>query len=242
MIRTTTGAVVMLAAGAALGQNFGTAQFWWEASADDGATWSRDVLEVEAAQPSVRVRAWTAWEPGAGQGVYQYFASCSFDVIVEGINGAGQADTASELHRTRYLDSLPHPMAAMRFGDVLKIDDERDTLPPGEGTRWLRFSQPPANIPGWEFQFQNPITLFSFVLELDGTEGERIVHQVFRPHAGAPGDPPRYFLQTYTSETGLGNYPDGEGGVFDLRIRVVPAPAAAALLVLAAFCPRRRRR
>ena len=244
MVRRTIGLVTVLTAGPALAQPFGTAQFWWEASADNGATWSRDLLEVDAAQPSVRVRARTSWEPRAGEGVdYHYFSGSRFDVVITGVDGAGPGDLAHGFHRTQHLDSWVQTIGATRFGNTIKIDDTRDTSAPGGGSRWVTIAQPPEQF--WDmgrFQTANPIQLFEFTLTLDGSLGERHIGQVFGPLTDAPGHPSRYFLATWIGPTGGLNYPDGEGGVFDLRIHVVPAPAAAALLALAAFGPRRRRR
>lgn len=232
----TAGAVVGLAAGVACGQPsmFGTAEFWWEGSLDGGATWARDVMEVSDPGASLLVRARAEWEPRWPER-YHFFGAVSFDVAV---TDAGDGDELTQFIKAPLLGHPVQTLVATRFGNLIKIDDVRDTLPPGEGSRHiiiLQLAEEPWNK---HFSRDNPLELFRFTMALDGTLGERTVTQVFR-HWEVP-DHERRFLITYLHPAGGNNYPDS--AAHSLRINVVPAPGAAGLAVAGAVLALRRRR
>ena len=210
----------------------GAADFRWQASLDGGASWHGDWLDVPEATLSVRVRALVSWSADAGYA----FANTRFDVAVVALGG-GHADGASSFLR-------PHPfgqgtiqtIAAMRFGDVLKIDDSRDTSPPGEGGRWIVPSQ---FYEGWidDFSRAHPAAIFELTLTLDGPAGARLVTQNF---GGAlpDGNTTDRVLRIYTSRQGDSNIPITTA--YAVTINVTPAPASLGLLLPILALHRRR--
>lgn len=212
----------------------GNATWTWEASADEGATWSRGRLEVDAPQQSVFVRASCQFSQVAR---LCYFGLSELDATITGVDGAGSNDWVSPDIFVGVSSRRQH--ASMRFGSVIKIDHASDTLPPGEGTDWLRVHQnsPSAGGPS---TFANPIDqLLYYQLNLDGSPGDRLIGGVFRQFPTLDAnrnvivcewlDQFRTFAQTMTQEP--------------LTIRVVPAPAPLATLALlgAGLFTRRRR-
>lgn len=231
------GCLALAGAASAQPSTIGTGRFWWEASLDGGSTWARDALTVADPSAGVLIRARADWEPRPPEIPFHYFAGVKFDVVVESVSG-GLSDGASHFTRAPLLGSgLGQTYAAMRFGSVLKIDDIRDTLPPGEGTRAIEVHQYREQDADLNFRRNNPMELFRFILDLDGSEGERIVRQAFRPYQLPE---PNRFLMTYLTGNGAVNYPDSTA--YDLRLHVVPAPGAAGLLVLGTLLSLRGRR
>ena len=110
------------------------------------------------------------------------FAGARFDAVVAAGSG-GLADSASGFLRPFPLAHIvPQAIVASRFGAVLKLDDSRDTLPPGDGTRGVSPSQG-KEIMGDPrfFTTANPISVFEFTLELDGSTGTRSLSEFFLP-------------------------------------------------------------
>jgi hypothetical protein len=206
----------------------GEATWWWEASADGGATWTPSFLEVPAGQGVVKVRASCAFPPGPRH----YFAGAMIDQTITGLNHAGLNDTVVV---TDQGFTNPQTLNSLRFGNVLKIDDESDTLPPGEGPSNWGIFQPGHAVGPWTYA--NPVLgLMDFDLYLDGTAGDRLIDAWWRDwSAYFPNDPiianmgPAILMLNRNLVDWDYIYPDLT--VNPLTIRVIPAPGAVALLL-----------
>jgi len=243
---TAAGLVVVFgcATAPALAQGYrlaGEATWWWEASADGGTTWTPALLEVPSTQGMVKVRACVAFPPDR----WHYFQGARIDQTITGMNGAGSSDTVVV---TDPGFTNQQTLASRRFGNVLKIDDVSDTLPPGEGAAHWGIFQPGFSAGPWTYA--NPVIgVIDFNLNLDGSEGDRFISAWWRDWtAFYPNDPVVANLPP-TIRVANNNPFTGQDYIFptltinDLTIRVVPAPGAVALLASAcAFAGVRRRR
>lgn len=234
--RTLSALALAAGVAAAAHAQIGVADFRWQASLDGGASWHGDWLDVPEGTPSARVRALVSWVPEPGVG-YAYAVS-RFDAVVEAVGG-GLADTASDFLRPPPLHlAFTQTITAVRFGSVLKIDDARDTLPPGEGTRGIQPGQL-TEVPGdTPYNTANPISIFEFVLWFDGTPGRRELREHFIAPGG--GNTTDRVLRIYTSPLGASNMPLTTR--HGLTINVLPAPGAAFPLLFGALALRRARR
>lgn len=222
---------VGLSSAIASGQTFSSVM-QWQVSADAGQSW-HNAVNVPNNQSSVLIRAWLSWEPRAAGAI---LAFTYFDATVRAVNG-GFADTASmfatEQPSWRY--SLPEGFAAVRFGEVLKVDDARDTEAPGIGARWIAPQQLSPNIDA--FRFENPTNLFQYQLDLDGTLGLREASCVIRTFPARPTTPIGLWVPNTPFWT-------GEYSTVELRpatINVIPPPGPLALALSAAAMSVRRR-
>ncbi|MDX2147463.1 MAG: hypothetical protein SFZ23_08055 [Planctomycetota bacterium] len=210
----------------------GTASLTWQASLDGGETWSSNEIQTLTGT-SIRVRALASWSPDAGYS----FASSRFDAFVRGLFGAGSQDTVTEW-------SIPAPLLTVqtvvsaRFGDTIKIDDARDSNPPGRGNYSLsplqQFEQ--SGVPHTR---ANPVAVFQYTLNLDQSAGVREVSSAwFRPPVGAVVP-----IRLWRGPAGadLQNVPATT--LVPLRINVVvPAPAPTIVVATGMACMLRRRR
>lgn len=231
--RTLSALALAAGVAAAAHAQIGAADFRWQASLDGGASWHGDWLDVPEATPSVRVRALVSWSADAG---YAFFWTRFDALVVAGSGGFG--DGATGLVR-------PHPfgqgsaqtLMATRFANTLKLDDSRDTSPPGEGARWI---QPSQFYEQWndDFSRSRPASIFEFQLDLDGTTGARLVTQAF---GGAlpDGNTTDRVLRIYTTAQGDSNIPLTTA--YPLTINVLPAPGAALPLLAGVFAQRSKR-
>ena len=196
----------------------------WQASTDGGATWRSGVVEV-APLTSLRVRAILGFPPGERH----YLGYQGFDAVVR---HAGTFDSISDPRGGQVRGSMITEIG--RFGDTLKFDFPGDTLPPGEGPRWLSVGfDPPQGLP--VPLFLNPIVIFDYRLRVDLTPGDRIVSSIIAPQEGT----------SYPSIVWYDLTPPW-GGFYspvvqqDLTVRVIPAPAAFLALTVCIFARRRR--
>lgn len=152
--------------------------------------------------------------------------------------GAGSGDHDDVINPTPIapFNILPNlTYVATRFGNVVKIDDVRDTLPPGVGTLWIQCQQLPEKF-NPNFSTERPAPVFEFLLQLDGTHGPRTVNHLYPLNVHGWEMGPRVYLT-----------PDGQQGVpgpllrAPLHLNVIPAPASLGLL-LPLLALRRRRR
>lgn len=224
---------LILASGAstALAQ-FGTATITWEA--DDGRGWTSTRLETTA--PSVQVRMRVAW--GAASEVGYMVAGVQFDALIQSPRGALDS-VANPLRPGWFAGGSAQTIVATRFGDALKIDDSRDTLPPGVGSRGV-FPGQLVEAFGGPYDRSNPATVFTFRLDLDTIPGTRTINSLYV--APFNGDTISRYLRLYTSPSGAQNRPNTT--TLPLEIVFIPAPSAAmfASLISFAICGTRRRR
>jgi hypothetical protein len=213
----------------------GQATWWWEASADGGATWSQSVLEVPSNQPAVRVRAACSFPQVFGY----YFGAAFIDQRITGLNNAGLGDSLTILN-VGILSA--QTFAARRFGNVLKIDDINDVLPPGEGQGHLGIGQPNPSI--GPYTLANPIiNLVVFDLHLDGSAGDRFVDAWWRDWTpNYPQIPPGPRIHVRNRDLADPDIIVPDLTVNPLTIRVIPAPGAVAVLLAPGLAIARRRR
>jgi hypothetical protein len=213
----------------------GQATWWWEASADGGATWSASTLEVPQSQGTVRVRTTCSFPPVFGY----YLGGAAIDQRITGVSNAGLNDTLSILNVG--IMSV-QTFAARRFGNILKIDDVSDTLPPGEGSAHLFIGQPNPSI--GPYTLANPITnLVVFDLHLDGSAGDRFVDAWWRDWTpNYPQIPPGPRIHVRNRDLADPDIIVPDLTVNPLTIRVIPAPGAVAVLAAFGFAVGRRRR
>jgi hypothetical protein len=222
MLRTTMSHPsrhIFVATAAMLGQlahaQVGTASWTWEASADGGQTWHSGLLEVPPRQSFVDIRGVASWDLAAGYA----FKGVNFDGIWEA-QASGIADEIVGPERyAPYFWTDPAIYVASKFGLVTKIDDTRDTAPPGQGARWIVPFQYAETV-GDDFTTENPVWVFRYVVFLDGTPGDRTAHGLFRIPTGRPSD---QFMAIYTSFVGGTNYP--QTTQFPVTVRVLACPA-----------------
>jgi MYXO-CTERM domain-containing protein len=170
------------------------------------------------------------------------FGMSHCDPTITSIDGAGMGDTVQNIY-WRYNASLLlnfNQAGTTRFGDVLKIDQNGDTAPPGMGTGWLvSFQDSPSLQPLTD---DLPvIVLYQYTLILDGTPGVREINGAFRNQSSTVANP---FVRIWAPSSGgsWSNYPVTTEVIPALIGVPVPTPATASLLALAGLFAARRRR
>lgn len=218
---------------AARGQ-IGTGLLQWQVSADDGATWSAGLLEAPLSQSSVKVRAMASWTADAGY----VFAMVRMDIVWHSEGAGGLLDELADLQYNPRLQGTVYPIGATRFGPSVKIDDLRDTLPPGEGPRGVNIGQVPEGM--GIVDRSNPIELFRYSVLLDGTPGDRRMTSYFIAPFGSVGNTVDRFMLIYVNYQGATNIPLST--LETATLRVVPTPGALAGFGLFPLLAARRRR
>lgn len=208
----------------------GTGTWTWEVSADGGESWASGLVVVPQDQQEVRIRGVAAWSTDAGT---WGFAGTRFDFVWE---TPGDGDAVTLMRRIPPFNGFGQTLAATRFGSIIKIDDSRDTLPPGEGDRGVAPGQlaPAFGNP----DTSNPIAVVEFRFALDGTPGDREVTSLFMAPTG--GNTVDRVYRVYTTREGMQNIP--LVSIHNATVRVVPSPAAACTLLATALLARRRTR
>jgi hypothetical protein len=172
--RLAAGVGILLVAGAARAQT-GHATWTWQVSADAGMTWREGRVEVFTTQPSVLVRCWIDWEDD--QLSAYAFAAAQFDAVVD---HAGAADFVRALTRPYPMDhGSNQTLVVTRYADLIKIDDSRDTLGPGVGTRGIHSGQLVEVHSEGNFTTARPLSIFEYELVLDGTPGSRVISDLY---------------------------------------------------------------
>lgn len=191
----------------------GTAWLTWQASVDGGTTWaSGQVDAVPGTQ--VKVRGLVDWSADAGYSL----SACSFDAVVRGSLGAGGADQILDPRRPFPLDFVNQTLEATRFGDLIKVDDSRDTQPPGLGTLAIRSSQPAEDL-GQPHTNARPVSVLDCTLALDSSLGMREFSSLWWT---TPTGQQRILLWRSPHAQDLQNTP--EAIMRPLQINVVPSP------------------
>lgn len=234
MKRSVFAFVAVAGLAAAANAQVGTGLVVYEVSDDGGATWNGGLVETVAS--SVKVRILASWSSDADM---YAFGGSQFDVVVTGVGGAGAADTVANAMRPWPTNTgSAQTIVATRFGNQIKIDDARDTLGPGAGTRGVFPGLLAQNFAGTNFSTANPLTIFEFDLNLDGSIGDRDLSSLYIAPPG--GNTIDRVMRIYTSPTGAQNTPSTT--TRGATVRVVPAPGALALLGLGGLAIARRRR
>jgi hypothetical protein len=211
------------------------ATFRWQVSPDEGASWT-SVAAVAPSQASVLVRLRASWQDVPSTN--EFFAETYFDGLVL---SAGPSDTVASLARITSLGNgqlIPYgtgPGGAIghRFGSTIKLDQTPDTSAPGAGIGWINPRQRIGDA-GLIPSTLNPITLFQYRLNLDGSEGTRTISGLWRidPSTGAP------WATVHNAFATLGNF---DVTFFDAQV-IVPTPAGVCVGVMAGAWAMRRRR
>jgi MYXO-CTERM domain-containing protein len=214
-------------------QPIGTGNISYEVSADNGTTWQTGTIEVLPTQASVLFRARATWS--ADGGMYA-FAGAQFDAVV---SNAGAGDSAANATRPGTTGTgSAQTLVASRFGNQIKIDDSRDTAAPGQGARGVFPGQLVQNFTT-SFSTANPLVIFQFQLNLDGTEGTRSVSNLYVPPSG--GNSTDRFMRVYTSAGGAQNNPLSSSTGAAVNV-LIPTPGALALMGMGLVGVGRRRR
>ncbi|MDX2147471.1 MAG: hypothetical protein SFZ23_08100 [Planctomycetota bacterium] len=219
-------AIALLAiAGAAAVASAQTARLEWQVSTDNGATWNSGLTTLTTGG-TVQVRVLGSFNVAGGLG----FAGAAFDATVSNILAG---DSVANFNRT--FNFAAQTLAASTFGTTIKIDDNRDTLAPGAGTRWV---QPSQGVPAFTptFVTANPAVLFTYDLTVSSEEGVRSISHV--GNGAAAG-----VVQIYTTANGgQARISNANTTVVGAQVEVIPAPGAVALLGLGGLVAGRRRR
>ncbi|MDX2146785.1 MAG: hypothetical protein SFZ23_04620 [Planctomycetota bacterium] len=217
--------VVVLGAFAWSAQAQGTARVWLESSLDQ-QHWiegERDVAQGATVFMRLRVSIPESGLPAPSIG----FAGFTADLWVE---NAGSGDRVLDIVRPAPFDFPRQTLVATRFGNTIKLDDSRDTFPPGMGVRGISAGQGVAAFTP-KFSSANPVTVLTFVLTVDDQVGPRgfdIQHQI----SPIEPPPPVRWVRYYTT-------PNGAQGVafaaeqFDARINVIPAAGSEIVTLFA---------
>jgi hypothetical protein len=209
----------------------GSSSLRWQASLDNGQTWQDSEVFVNSLQTEVRLRGLLDWSTDAGFA----FARATFDTIIQG--GANDiTDTIVDARSPFPLNLVfAQTLVTTRFGNLLKIDDSRDTMPPGQGLRGI-FPHNPVPAFDTRWTSANPLSIFEFTLVLDGSLGSRTISSIYaQTSQGTPTYP-----SFYTSMGGATNFTI-QTTVVPLTVTVIPAPASMAL-ALGIMCIAGRRR
>ena len=218
--------VLSLSAGLAFAQPF-SATLAFEASTDGGTTWRGGLVEVAPDPVTLMVRVRADWTPEAGYA----FRTTAFDVA---IYECGEGDIASSFTRPIPFNAINQTIGASRFGTTIKIDDVRDTFPPGVWVYYI-FTGQVAQDFNPEFNGDRPVSIFEFEVHLDGTAGDRTVDAlVQRNNFNVP--------VSWVYTTPRGDAVSMPTVVSPLTVRVVPGPGAAAFAMGLLVLARRRRR
>lgn len=210
----------------------GTGSVVYQVSTDGGATWAGGNVQVQPSQASVLFRAVASWDGFNAVG----FAGTQFDSVISNA-GAGDA-VANPTRPGTTSGGSAQTLVATRFGTQIKIDDSRDTAAPGAGARGVFPGQLAQQFAGTNFSSANPLVIFQFQLNLDGTEGTRSVNNLYIAPSG--GDTVSRYMRVYTSGTGAQNTPTST--TTGASVEVIPSPGALALLGMGLAAAGRRRR
>lgn len=148
----------------------------WQVSNDAGGSWSNS-LTVPFTQSSVRARmqiSWTSALPTSPQ----FLSGAHFDGYVRVAQGGGAADSVSGISMLRdgFFVPAQSPVLAQRVSaDLIKID-QGDSAPLGQGNFIVVNNAPFTG----GVTFGNPITVFEYQLQLDGSAGTREIGSVYR--------------------------------------------------------------
>ncbi len=197
------------------------ANLYWEAS--DGGAWTRNQLTTT--QQNIQIRLVGEW---GGFGAV-CFGETVFDATVSSVRDGDAAINSARQGRFIW---NPQTLAVSQFGNIIKIDDDRDLDVPGLGTRGVDCVQVHPGF-GNPVDQSNPAILFAYQLSMADTPGTRVVSSIPVP----------------IDATGANVFLWSGGGVlratapvFGVDVTYVPTPGCLALLTPASLLLVRRRR
>jgi hypothetical protein len=205
----------------------------WSVSTDGGTTWSSNA--VRNTPGTVLVRARLGWhETGSGTAGLGA-ALASFDGTLTGLDAA---DSATGF--TKHLVPVGDTQAVVfsRNGSDGKIDDSTDTAAAGAGTRWVVTGQAIPQIQG--FNTDNPVTLFSYELNIGGADHEVNIDCILN---GGANQAVRIYLTAFGGTSGGGQFSRDQVLVNGARVSLVtPVPSTFSIISLGGIVATRRRR
>lgn len=202
----------------------------WQISTNNGATWSSGQTVVPQSTSSVRVRMEVSWTPPVPD-PQTFLGAALFDGYVRGTNGAGPADTVTNIFMLDNGFFAPARAAIQGrrvASDLLKIDPG-DNAALGLG---LLNSANNAPVTGG-IVFGSQVVVFDYRLQLDGTLGSREIGLVY----GAVSQPVSIVTTTVPSSS-YTVQPLTQAAT----LVVVPAPASTVMVGTCAAMLLRRRR
>lgn len=215
----------------AFGQGSGSLTI--EASRDGGTTWERGTIDIGGRYDPLRIRFRSDWADNIGFA----FAGAHFDVV---ISNAGPGDVAFDPVRPgTFASGSSQTLVASRFGSTIKIDDSRDTAPPGAGGRGVFPGQLAQAFAGTNFTVGRPVTIFEFSFTPDASFNSRLIDVLYVLPSGGP-QPPIPNTRIYTSSGGAQRSIVAVTNT--LNIIDTPTPGVSGILGLSAIVLTRRRR
>lgn len=214
-------------AGIAAAANAQTGSLTWQVSTDGGATWGA-VANMNGAG-AVQVRGTFTWSGVAGS---LGFGGSQFDALIV---GGTAGDSVSGINRPSPFNFAAQTLVASTYAGGIKIDTSADVAAPGAGTGWVNPGQGSPDGIGTNFNGNNPVTVFTYTVNYDGT-GSRTIGNVFNQTAGRA-------LSVYTSAAGAQTRLSASAvAINTASIVLVPTPGTLALAGLGGLAAARRRR
>lgn len=228
----------------ASGQVLASANATWELSADGGSSWQSGTLSVPTSQQSVRARV-SIDVTGQGFAATPHFVQAQMEVYWTSTTFAGLGDAVSNVRVLRPFAIGPvlvsTPSRTDRFGTSLKTaGNGPQASPPGSGpTLNVENSVTPiGGVPG----VINPLTIFEYDIQLDGSVGERSVSTFWRggAYAGVTAGEGSLIAGQFTTPTS--QLVAAQITETPATLIVVPAPASLFTLASGALFAARRNR
>ena len=215
---------VSLAASAALvSAQAPTAIYEWQASSDNGLTWSNDCNG-----DSVKVRLLAYWT-GIPDAVGVGFAGGQFDAV---LLGTGPIGTVSNIAVPPPFNFLNQNLVASSYFDGKKIDTTSDVFAPGVGIGWINPAQTSYDTNPSVFNSANGAVIFTYDVS---NAGIFEVSMVLNPTVGRA-------MALYTNAAGVQQRINASATTVILARINVPTPGSIVLPCLAALAAARRRR
>jgi hypothetical protein len=233
--------LVVAGVAAAAGAQITSPVVSWEASSDNGATWTNNLVIASAQNVLVRGRlSWTGSTGGTA------LASVSFDGVITG-NVAGES--ASGFAKPVYQTVGAETVTAYSLANQIKISNSLDTdgSVAGGNTTWLTIGADAALAAGTNFSTANPITFLTYSIAVDGSSHTLTISSIMN-NAGTSSSNYRA-VRIYNADANgntLGTFTTfnrAQVGVNDATIQVIiPTPGTLALAGLGGLAAARRRR
>jgi hypothetical protein len=173
-----------------------TASLRWEVR-PPGGQWQSGIVATTA-QQTLDIRLVASWDVPDSTGA----ASLYMDALVK---NAGFDDQVLNPVRVAPFNARPQTIAARRVMQGIKIDDSADLGEAGANTSSLILLQIRSEISGTTYSTSNPVTLFTFQLQVGSEAGLRRVTCAWPSHV--TNDPTHRNLRVYTSPQGANVQP-----------------------------------
>lgn len=215
-------------AGIAAAANAQTGSLTWQVSTDGGANWSNAAVLNSAGSVMVRGRfEWSGVTGGLG------FGGSQFDAIIA---GAVAGDSVSDIGRPAPFNFAAQTLVASTYAGGIKIDTSADVAAPGAGTGWVNPGQGSPDGIGTNFSTANPVTVFTYTLNVANDGAVRTIGNIFNITTGRA-------LSVYTSSAGAQTRLSASAvAINTATVTLIPTPGTLALAGLGGLAAARRRR